>query len=117
MSLNLAITPGGHLRLEDDADALPVVDPAAAAKLQAAFERSAGEGLLLLASQQLDQELPATLVFWRGVARHCFQAICKLGEAAIDQWRSVEPSADLLRGLVEEAPPMRGLEYLSVDLL
>ena len=45
-----------------------------------AFAKSSAEGLLLLASHELAQELPAALVFWRGLARQFFQAVCQLGE-------------------------------------
>jgi non-specific serine/threonine protein kinase len=117
MSLSLTITPGGHLHLVNDPDSLPTVPEAAAAALQRAFEQSSAEGLLRLASAELSPELPPALVFWRGLARQFFQAVCQLGEAGIKQWASVAPPEELLDRLATEAPPMRGLEYLNKSLL
>jgi len=83
MSLTIAITPGGHLRLESDPEVLPALTPERAAALQEAFASSSAAGLLALVSQELGQELPPALVFWRGVARRLFEAICALGEAGL----------------------------------
>jgi non-specific serine/threonine protein kinase len=118
MSLSLLITPGGFLRIVDDADGSPDLAEASTAALRTAFAASSAEGLLLLASQALAETLPATLVFWRSFARHFFQAVCHLGEAGLRQWRSAAPpSVETLGQLIADAPPMRGLEYLTVDLL
>ena len=41
-----------------------------------------------------------------------------MGEGAFEKWKSVAaPAAENLAQLVAEAPPMRGLEYLSVEVL
>jgi SNF2 family DNA or RNA helicase len=118
MNLSLAITPGGRLRVVETEDSLPAVAEAAAAALVAAFERSSGEGLLRLVSPDVAEHLPATLVFWREVARQYFQAVCQLGEGAHARWATIPPPSDeRLAQLVADAPPMRGLEYLSVELL
>jgi SNF2-related domain/SNF2 Helicase protein/Helicase conserved C-terminal domain len=118
MSKSLAITPGGRLGMVDvpeDAGTLP--EPAATA-LADAFARSSADGLLLLAGEALAGELPPEFVYWRGWARQLFQAICHLGEGALDQWKSIPPPPDEeLTQLVAAAPPMRGLEYLEADLL
>src|SRR5205823_4953184 len=118
MSLSLAITPGGHLRVEDDPESQPAVAETAAGRLRRAFELASAEGLLVLAARELDQELPAALVFWRGFAREFFNRICHLGETAVSQWASLpEPSAEELGRWVADAPPMRGLEYLTAQRL
>ena len=46
----------------------------------------AATGLLVLSSQQMPQELPPSLAFWRGLARDFFHAVCQLGEAGFDRW-------------------------------
>ena len=75
-------------------------------------------GLLLLSSQQMRQELPSSLAFWRSLARDFFHAVCQLGEAGFDRWASLAPpSAEQFAQIVADAPPMRGLEYLNVELL
>jgi non-specific serine/threonine protein kinase len=118
MSTSLAISPSGHLRVESEPDSLPLVSDETAAALESSFARSSAEGLLCLASHELDEALPAALVFWRGLARLLFQAVCQLGEGAIDRWATVPAPADeQFAELAAEAPPMRGLEYLNVELL
>ncbi|MFN0017389.1 MAG: DEAD/DEAH box helicase [Pirellulaceae bacterium] len=118
MSVSLLITPGGHLRIVRDPESLPEVSGEAAEALTEAFGKSSAEGLLLLASREFAQELPASLVFWRSLARQFFQAVCQLGEGAFQKWQSVAAPADEeLALLAAEAPPMRGLEYLNAELL
>ncbi|MEX2119873.1 MAG: hypothetical protein WD847_09795 [Pirellulales bacterium] len=118
MDASLVITPGGHLHVEQAVDGSAEVGDGAVAALENAFARSRGDGLLLLASQELPHELPPAFVFWRGLARRFFQAVCHLGEGEFDQWPSIAPPPeDDLAQLVAEAPPMRGLEYLNPDLL
>jgi non-specific serine/threonine protein kinase len=118
MSISLAIAPSGRLHVEEIADARPEISAAAAATLEKAFSRSGADGLLVLASEEMSHELPPDFAFWRGLARQFFQAICHLGDAAVAKWTSVPPPSDEhFAELVADAPPMRGLEYLSVDLL
>ncbi len=118
MSHCLLITPSGHLRFELNPDALSEVSAESRQAMGKAFGESSAAGLLLLASPELAEALPAELVFWRSLARRYFQAVCRLGEGGFSRWRSVDaPSTEELTRMVEEAPPMRGLEYLTADLL
>lgn len=116
MNLSLVITPSGHLRVEDEPDSECPVSEVTATKLRGAFTRSSSDGLLLLATNELEEELPAAFVFWRGIARTFFQRICQLGESAVSSWASLhEPAEDEREQLVADAPPMRGLEHLTVE--
>lgn len=118
MNLSLAITPSGHLHVEEGPPSEPAVDEATAAALRHAFAQSSADGLLLLATQAVAADLPAEFVFWRSLACELFQRLCRLGESSVDQWALLdEPAENDLAGLVAEAPPMRGLEYLSAERL
>jgi hypothetical protein len=118
MSLRLFITPSGRLNLEADAESLPPLSAPIATKLTEAFAQSSAEGLLLLASGAIKQDLPASLIFARDYARQLFTAICHLGEEGFAQWKEVaSPPDEKLAFLIAEAPPMRGLEYLSPPVL
>jgi hypothetical protein len=118
MSLRLTITPGGHLRVEDGPDGQAPLADTLAAKLRDAFGRSSADGLLTLATKELELELPAEFVYWRGFAREFFNRLCHLGEGAASQWAGLaEPGAEELALLVADAPPMRGLEYLTSEHL
>ena len=118
MNVSIVITPAGQLRIENARESLPEVFDSAAASLKGAFQKSTAAGLVFLASQTLENDLPAALVFWRGLARQFFHAICHLGEGAFEKWAAIAPpGADELAKLVAEAPPMRGLEYLNSGLI
>ena len=118
MSLTIAISPGGHLSVIEAADSVPVVADSTKKLLHSAFAESSASGLLLLASHSISEELPTAFVFWRGLTRQFFQAVCQLGEGGFDQWKEIPtPSHEQLDLLIADAPPMLGLEYLNVDVL
>jgi hypothetical protein len=50
-----AITPGGHLRVDDVLAIAPTLDESATASLQRAFGESSAAGLLLLAASEFDR--------------------------------------------------------------
>lgn len=118
MTPGLLITPGGRLQIVVDPEGAAEVSPAAVESLTTAFARSNAEGMLLLASHDLPAELPASLAFWRALARQFFVAVCQLGEGDLRKWQSVSaPSEEELIQLAADAPPMPGLEYLTIVLL
>ena len=97
--------------------ALPLAQDGAE-ELQDAFDRSPADGLFYLGSQGLESQLSPPFVFWRELARRFFQEVCHLGAVPLGQWQRIEPPAEEeLQALVLSAPPMRGLEYLSTELL
>ncbi|HEY2147027.1 MAG TPA: DEAD/DEAH box helicase [Pirellulales bacterium] len=117
-NVELMVSPGGHLRIGEAADSLPAIPLDEAQTLEEAFIRSTAAGLLLLASQQIRRELPPSLAFWRDYARELFDSVCQLGEEGLDRWAAAPPpSAEHRAELVSDAPPMRGLEYLTPELL
>ncbi|HTW42744.1 MAG TPA: SNF2 helicase-associated domain-containing protein, partial [Solirubrobacteraceae bacterium] len=84
------------------------MEDAVAARLEAAFARGAGHGLLQLGLAEARSRLPADLAFWRGLAMGFVAACCRAGETS-----PPEPSGEELARLAGEAPPMRGGEYLD----
>jgi len=105
------ITPRGALSLERTETAVPL-DDAVAARLEAAFARGAGHGLLQLGLAEARSRLPADLAFWRGLAMGFVAARCRAGETS-----PPEPSGEELTRVANEAPPMRGAEYLDAAAL
>ncbi len=118
MSLSLAITPSGNLHILSDPESLPAVSEQGAARLNEELGHSNAAGLLLLASQELAEELPPALVFWRSFSRQLMQSLCQLGDGGFSKWKTVSPPGeeDLAQAVID-APPMRGLEYLTADVL
>ncbi len=131
MNHRVVVSPHGRLlfvAVADEAgaatDAVSVLSDAATTAIHAAFESSSAEGLLLLAEPRVKETLPADLLFWRDWARQFFQAVCSLDEERLEAFSKtgtaaiVSPPDDLaLVVLVADAPPMRGLEYLTPEVL
>ncbi|TVS19762.1 MAG: DEAD/DEAH box helicase [Planctomycetaceae bacterium] len=118
MSQRISISPAGRLRLEAAADELPELSPATAKALQAAFAKSSLMGMLYLVSEGLTHDLPASLVFWRDWSRNMLERMRQAGQEPLAVWRELEPPDEsICDDLLAEAPPMRGLEYLTVPLL
>jgi non-specific serine/threonine protein kinase len=116
-SLIPVLTPHGALRVEREASEFPL-DEAVAHRLSAAFARGGGAGLLQLGLVEAGSRLPAELAFWRGFAMQFIAAVCASPEAAGGEtpWAREPTSAELSRW-IDEAPPMRGGEYLDATHL
>jgi hypothetical protein len=111
------LTPHGALRVERELSEFPL-DDAVARRLDAAFARGGGHGLLQLGLAEAGSRLPPELAFWRAFAMRFIAAVCAGGEAAaVETPRVREPDAADLARLIEEAPPMRGGEYLDAERL
>ena len=111
LALATVITPRGALRLERTEAAVPL-DAAAAQRIEAAFARGAGHGLVQLGLAEARSQLPADLAFWRALAIAFVAARCRAGEAG-----AAEPNDAELARLAGEAPPMPGGEYLDAAAL
>jgi hypothetical protein len=144
---HLAISPQGRLWIEQApaADARgtedgrppnsePVLD-----QLRADFATSTAAGLFSLAVTTLPDtvpetkpgkvsgDMPAEVAFWKRWAVDLLHSLCHLDESGRQQFMAsakvtlesvVPPPDDLaLAVLVSEAPPMRGLEFLTPQLL
>jgi hypothetical protein len=117
MSLEIAISPGGRLFVVPAAETVPVVNEQWASRLQAAFEASAAEGLLLLATDALTLSVPPSPAYWRDFARGYLQRLCQTGGVDGGPVPVLPSERERLSEFVQEAPPMRGGEFLTSDLL
>ncbi len=131
MNLRIRVSPHGRLLCEPIADgaedssgtAAELTD-GSAQLLCESFRRSSAEGLLLLAEPRVAETLPPDLLFWREDARRFFQAVCQLDEERLTEFAEAKSGTPLrqrndlaLAVLIAEAPPMRGLEYLTPTVL
>ena len=71
----LKLTPHGRLALTESGDA-PELAPELARRLQEAFSRGAGFGLLQLGAREVGQALPAVFAYWREFAARFVTALC-----------------------------------------
>ena len=88
------------------------------ASLDQAFTRSVGEGLFTLAARKSGADLSPSMQYWRDLACKYLSERCLLVPADPLQPEPIEPftATDTLP-LLMSAPPMRGAEYLSAQVL
>jgi len=119
------LTPHGHLSLAEEDDAL-ALDAEVAQRLQAAFARGAGHGLLQLGTSEVGTALPAVFSYWREFAARYVTAVCthpSLPADASDRPHAktaeavAPPSDEDLQWLAMAAPLMTGAEYLTSAVL
>ena len=117
LSLAPILTPHGRLTLVQDDDA--AVEAELAERLQRAFARGSGHGLLQLGANEIGAALPPNLSYWREFAGQYVTAICTLPDIGAEPAKThvpVVPNSELDQ-LVLAAPPMTGAEYLTAAVL
>ena len=115
------LTPQGHLLLAP-ADGAPILPDTMRDRLEPAFERGAGHGLLELGIREVGTALPPEFAYWRDFAGRYVTALCtsaqptgSMGPMAAGAVEA--PAVEMLAELVNAAPPMPGGEYLNADVL
>ena len=116
---DVILTPHGLLLVENAAPPSPWQEVETGRRVAAAFAESAARGLLHLGTRELNTTLPSAGAWWRELARRFLTQLCHT--AGLEQAQELAPlpppsEADL-SALAETAPPMRGGEYLSADVL
>jgi hypothetical protein len=120
--LGLSLTPQGHLILAPHGDA-PSLEAAIAERLQKAFDRGAGHGLLQLGVAETRTGLPAAFSYWREFGARFVTALCTqpsaegAEEAHREKINVPRPTDGELDSMVLGAPPMPGAEYLTRAVL
>jgi non-specific serine/threonine protein kinase len=115
------LTPSGHLMLAPAEDAV-TLPPELSVRLEPAFARGVGHGLLELGLREVGTPLPSNFAYWRDFAARYVTALCTPArvlpaDGAVDAGEVPPPPADELSYLVNSAPPMPGGEYLSATVL
>jgi hypothetical protein len=112
------LTPHGHLILSEDRDA-SALEPKLARRLQNAFARGSGPGLLQLGASEVGVPLPPVLSYWREFGARYVTALCTRpdGEARSTITHNPSPPDAELAWLALAAPPMTGAEYLTASVL
>ena len=114
----LVLTPHGRLSLVQEPGA-PYLDAALAKRLETAFARGSGHGLLQLGADEAGTALPPVYSYWRELGAQYVTALCHQPDTAEPRSRvrvPAPPEQELSR-LVWAAPPMTGAEYLTVAVL
>jgi superfamily II DNA or RNA helicase len=112
------LNPHGALNLKPSDDA-PALDEVRGTRLQQAFARGSGHGLLCLGADEVGTSLPPPLAYWREFAARYVAALCALpglGEDARKPAVAV-PANEELEAFAAGVPPMVGAEYLTASVL
>src|SRR5258708_27391427 len=118
MNLTLVLTPPGSLPPRREAEpATP--EPAHGGRLEAAFARGTGHGLLSLGADEVGAALPPVLSYWRELATRYVTALCALPNIGEGQAKPPVPAPadEGLSTMAAAAPPMTGAEYLTASVL
>ncbi len=112
------LTPRGRLLLEVAGDA-PALPSDLSHRLEKAFGRGSGHGLLQLGAAEVGIPLPPVFAYWRELGAHYVSGVC--GQQDLDERRTripiPPPPPGDLESLAAAAPPMLGGEYLTAPVL
>ena len=108
------LTPHGRVFPTDDPDA-PPLDAELRERLADGFAAGAGRGLFRLGAAEVGTSLPGAWAWWRDFASLYVTAVCAAG----DEVEIVVPAPEQssLVALIAGAPPMKGAEYLTPEVL
>jgi non-specific serine/threonine protein kinase len=120
--LALAISPQGRLHVEEMAQddlAASGLPESTARRVLLAFSDGPARGLLHLATVELQTPLPASLGYARDVAKDYLTALCHAFgmDGSTELAPIAPPPGEELAFRVLQGPPMKGLEYLSAEVL
>jgi len=118
MMLAPVLTPHGLLTLRRTGQLLALT-PEQGSRLEQAFVRGAGHGLLCLGADEVGTALPPVLSYWRELGAHYVTALCALpgiGEGGAKPPVPI-PAHGELDKMAAAVPPMTGAEYLTASVL
>jgi non-specific serine/threonine protein kinase len=120
MPFELFLTPQGHLHVREAAEADGgTLDGALGKRIGERFGESPSDGLLHLATTELQSALPPTFGFAREFARLYLTRLCQtpIDEESGSVPPVPQPPESDLAFQVLQAPPMQGSEYLTPEVL
>ena len=86
-------------------------------RLESAFGRGSGHGLLELGAAEVGTALPADFSYWRDFGARLVTAICTHPDVTAHHTPIPAPALSELEALAAAAPPMTGAEYLTASVL
>jgi superfamily II DNA or RNA helicase len=113
MSMDIRLTPTGHLRWEAPAGE---TTSAGLVSLQKAFQADWREGLFTLAAEKVKADEAPPVRYWQALAERYLTGLCHI-PAAAETFEVAAPSPDECASLVLTAPPMQGGEYLDGEVV
>jgi hypothetical protein len=118
LSAALAVSPTGHVYLDESLQAEEQLPAAAFENMKTLFDEGAATGLLHLGIQDF-ASLPSSFIFWQSFSRRFVTAVCKRTQAEEDQQLPdiAPPDRGELIEIMTRGLCMKGFEYLCPDVL
>src|SRR6266478_7161239 len=118
MTLAPVLTPRGLLILRQTEETL-ASESERNSRLQKAFLRGPGHGLLCLGANEVGTALPPVLSYWRAFGSRYVTALCALSDIGerVTKPPIPVPANGELDNIAATVPPMTGAEYLSAAVL
>ncbi len=118
MRLAPVLTPRGLLILRPTEEAL-ALESEQNSRLEKAFLRGPGHGLLCLGANEVGTTLPPVLSYWREFGSRYVTALCALSDIGerVTKPPIPVPANGELDNIAATVPPMTGAEYLSAAVL
>ena len=118
MRLAPVLTPRGLLILRPTEEAL-ALESEQNSRLEKAFLRGPGHGLLCLGANEVGTALPPVLSYWREFGSRYVTALCALSDIGerVTKPPIPVPANGELDNMAATVPPMTGAEYLSAGVL
>jgi non-specific serine/threonine protein kinase len=118
MMLAPVLTPHGSLILRQTEETL-ALESEAYSRLESAFLRGSGHGLLSLGADEVGTALPPAPSYWREFGVRYVTSLCALPDIAerVSKPPVPVPADGELDRIAASAPPMTGAEYLTVAVL
>lgn len=119
IAVELVLSPGGQVYLDLNSKTEEKLSTEEYNRIQAMFSKGCAAGLLHLGIQEFSTALPTSFQFWRKFSRQYMTHICKLLSSSEDPKMTVasKPDRDRLDELIDKAPFIKGIEYISIDIL
>jgi superfamily II DNA or RNA helicase len=114
---SLTLTPRGHLLFTIAADNGLPLSAALSHRLERAFDRGSGLGLLELGAGEVGTPLPADLGYWRDFAARLVTTVCAHPDLGAHHGPIAAPAPAELEAMAASAPPMTGSEYITASVL
>lgn len=86
-------------------------------RIKELFSEGCGKGLLHLGLSDFRSSLHPSFLFWQSFARRFISCICKFPKDTQEFLSIPPPDEEVLQHVIETAPFMQGVEYLSNDRL
>ena len=113
---SLSLSPRGRLLFAVEGDAsVPTAE--AWSRLDGAFARGSGHGLLELGAVDVGIALTADLAYWRDFSARFVASVCALPDVDGHHESIPLPETSELEGIAASAPPMTGAEYVTAAVL